>query len=75
MEVAFIHLVTLKYYIDKRNNVYLQLTFFTPFLHLFVEIFNKRPGRLLEALQDDVFFQIPKKQQIKKILKNLVICP
>ena len=30
MEIAFINLVTLKCYADKRNNVYQQLTFFTP---------------------------------------------
>ena len=75
MEIALIHFVILKCYVDKRNNVYHQLTFFTPPSTFFVEIFNKRPGRLFEALQYEISFQIPKNQQIKKILKNLVICP
>ena len=51
MEIAFIHLVTLKYYVDMRNNFYYQLTFFMPPSLLFVEIFNKCPGHLFEALQ------------------------
>ena len=75
MEIAFIHLVTLKCYVDEINNVYHQLKFFTPPSPIFVEMFNKRPGHLFEALQCDITFQISKNQQIKKILKNLVICP
>ena len=62
MEIAFINLVTLKCYADKRNNFYQQLTFFTP-SPLSVETFNKCPGRSFEALQYDISFQIPKKQQ------------
>ena len=46
--------------------------FYTP-SPLFVEIFNKRPGCLFEALQYEISFQIPKNEQIKKILKNLVM--
>ena len=75
MEIAFIHLVTLKCYVDKRNNVYHQLTFFMPLPLFFVEIIHKRTGGLLEALQYDISFLMPKTRQIKKILKNLVICP
>ena len=59
MEIAFIHLVTLKYYVDMRNNVYYQLTFFMPPSLLFVEI-----------LQYDISSQILKHQKIKKILKK-----
>ena len=75
MEIAFIHLVTLKCYVDKINNVYHQLTYFATSSPLFVAILNKRPGCLFEALQYSISFQIPKNQQIKKILKNLVIYP
>ena len=75
MEIPFMHLVTLEHYVDKRNNVYHQLTFFTPPSPLFVEMFNKRLGRLFEALQCDISSQIPKNQRIKKVLKSLVICP
>ena len=74
MEIAFIHLVTLKCYVDKIN-VYHQLTYSATSSAPFVEIFNKRPGCLFEALQYDISFQIPKNEQIKKILKSLVICP
>ena len=70
MEIAFIHLVTLKYYVDMRNNVYYQLTFFMPPSLLFVEIFNKCPGHLFEALQYDISSQTLKHQKIKKILKK-----
>ena len=75
MEIAFMRLETLKCYVDKRNDVYHQLTFFMPPSPIFVETFNKHPGRLFEVLQYDISFQIPKNQQIKKILKNLVTCP
>ena len=83
MEIVFIRLVALKCYVNKRNNVYHQVKFFItppppfplPPFFLFAEIFNKRPGRLFEALQYDISFQIPKNPKIKKILKNLVICP
>ena len=72
MKIAFINLVTLKCYVDKINNVYHQLTYFATPSPLFVEIFSKRLGRLFEALQCEISFQIPKNQQIFSDLVSLV---
>ena len=65
MEIAFIDLVTLTCYVDRRNNVYNQLTFLCPTSPLFVEIFNKCPGRLFKALQCD-FSDTKKANKLRK---------